>query len=196
MVKKKNKEESVEKKIKKEIKKMNTPKKKNRITKKEENQILNEPFLEDIKTIKEKNNKKLLKNIELIVIVLFSLIMLVLLCNRTFFRNNYKNSKININIPLLMYFKEDKDNKIVLKTLRKTKYLQEYFNDELSTLTQYNCGNYTFYYDEVNYFAIYDIKINKNIISKTVTIEYAAGDASCLCNAGVTGIEAEKLCSK
>ena len=31
---------------------------------------------------------------------------------------------------------------------------------------------------------------------KTVTIEYASGDANCLCNAGVTGKRAEDKCLK
>ena len=102
------------------------------------NNIPREPFLENIEEIKVKRNKKLLYNIELIVIVTFSIIMLILLCNRTFFRNNYKNSKINIDLPLLMFFRSDNNNKLVLKTLRKTQYVKDYFDNKLSDMTKYN----------------------------------------------------------
>ena len=154
----------------------------------------NEPFLENISKIKEKRNKKILHNLELIVIVVFSIIMLILLCNRTFFRTNYKNSKINIDIPLLMFFKSDKDNKLVLKTLRKSQYIEDFFEDEFRYLTKYNCGDYSFYYDSRNLCAIYGVDIDKDFAIKTVTIEYAYGDADCLCNINEIGKKAEELC--
>ena len=156
----------------------------------------NLPYLEDIEKTREKKQKKLLNKLELIVIVIFSIIMLILLCNRTFFRSNYKNSKVNIDLPLLMFFKSDKDNKIELKTLRKSQYLKDYFDNQLKYMTKYNCGGYDFYYNDKDFFAIYDIKIEKDFIMKTVTIEYAAGDANCLCNVGVTGKRAEEKCLK
>ena len=152
--------------------------------------------MENIEKTKVKKQKGLLYKIELIVIVVFSAIMLVLLCNRTFFRNNYKNSKINIDLPLLMFFRSDKDNKLVLKTLRKSQYVKEYFDNKLNNLIKYNCGDYEFYYDSQNFYAIYNVEVDKNFIMKTVTIEYAAGDANCLCNAGVVGKPAEDICLK
>ena len=201
---KKNNLEKVEKKIKKDIKKENkkrsAPKKVKEIKKEVKNEEvqrneLNTPFLEDIKTIKEKKNKRFLVKFELFVIFVFSIIMLILLCNRTFFRTNYKNSKINIDIPLLMFFKEDDGNNLVMKTVRKTKYVQDYFDKKLEDMVEYNCNGYKFYYDEKNHYAIYDIDIEKNFIVKTVTIKYAAGEANCLCNANAVGKEAEKKCS-
>ena len=155
-----------------------------------------EPFLENIKEIRENKHKRFLYNLELLVIVIFSIIMLILLCNRTFFRNKYKNSKINIDIPLLMFFRSDKDNKLVLKTLRKSQYVKNYFDDELKDMIKYNCGDYSFYYDERNFYAIYNIDIKKDFIIKTVTIEYASGNPDCLCNAGVIGKAAEDICNK
>ena len=187
-----------ERKIKKEIKKINKPKvKKGKETKQDIEKTLKEPFLEDIKTIKEQKNRKLASKIELIVIVLFSIIMLILLCNRTFFRSNYKNSKMKIDIPLLLYFKSDDGNRLVFKTLRKSKYVQEYFDNKLSKFTRYNCNGYTFYYDEENYYAIYDLKIEKDFIVKTITIDYATGNANCLCNAANDNLiykDAEAVC--
>lgn len=207
------KEKKVKKEIKKEIKKTTKKEPKKEVKKvikkepvkkvelpKEEKiesvQVKTNPYLVDIKKEKEKRNKKLKTKCELFVVFVFSIIMLVLLCNRTFFRTNYKNSKININIPLLMFFKSDDGNHLELKTLRKTQYLTEYFENKLKSLKKYSCNNYTFYYDEENFVAIYDIKIDKNFIVKTVTIDYAAGDANCLCNANATGKEAERICKK
>ena len=195
-------EKKVEKKIKKEIiketKKVN---KKNlkKETKTDIEKSLKEPFLEDIEAIREEKNKKLVSKIELIIVIIFSVIMLILLCNRTFFRTNYKNSKMKIDIPLLMFFKKDDGNKLVLKTLRKTKYIKDYFGDKLYNLTRYDCNGYTFYYDENNQYAIYDINIEKDFVVKTVTIEYAAGSADCLChvaNNNLYGKEAEEACNK
>ena len=187
VVKKEPVEEVVEK-----VKKVELPKEE----KKEPEVVKKEPYLVDIKKEREKRNLKLKTKIELFVIFVFSIVMLILLCNRTFFRTNYKNSKININIPLLMFFKSDDGNHLELKTLRKTQYLTEYFENKLKSLKKYSCNNYTFYYDEENFVAIYDIKIDKNFIVKTVTIDYAAGDANCLCNANATGKEAERICKK
>ena len=180
------------KEVKEPVKKVELPKEE----KKESVQVKTDPYLVDIKKEKEKRNNKLKTKCELFVVFVFSIIMLVLLCNRTFFRTNYKNSKININIPLLMFFKSDDGNHLELKTLRKTQYLTEYFENKLKSLKKYSCNNYTFYYDEENFVAIYDIKIDKNFIVKTVTIDYAAGDANCLCNANATGKEAERICKK
>ena len=184
---KKNKmEKKADKKVLKEIKKANKNKRKK----------INEPFLEDIRAIKEKRNKKIVQKLELIVIVFFSIIMLVLLCNRTFFRNNYKTSKINIDIPVLMFFKSDDGNKLVLKTLRKSDYVEDYFNDYLMNFTKYNCNGHTFYYNNNHHYAIYNIDIKKNFIVKTVTITYATGSADCLCNTKEIGQLAEKYCKK
>lgn len=201
-------EKKVEKKIKKEISKQKknvtkkTPekkviKRKPKVETPKENEVLStEPFLENIEVIKEKKNKKILTKLELIVIFVFSIIMLILLCNRTFFRRNYKTSRINIDIPLLMFFKSDSDNKLVLSTLRKTQYVQDFFDEKLNDMTRYSCNGYTFYYDDINKYAIYDVKIKKDFIVKTVTINYASGNANCLCNANSIGKEAEEVCNK
>lgn len=221
MDKKNNENKKVEKKIEKEIKKINKPKKKDpnktvkkvkkeKVIKEEKIEVVEkkepvvvpkedahtEPyFLENMDKIKAKKKKKVMGKLELIVVVVFSIIMLILLCNRTFFRTNYKTSKINIDIPLLMFFKSDDGNKLVLRTLRKSEYVRDYFDDKLKNMTKYNCNN-TFYYDEENNYAIYDIKIQKDFVVKTVTINYAVGNADCLCNTSAKGKEAEKLCKK
>lgn len=123
---------------------------------------------------------------ETVVIVIFAIFMLILLCNRTFFREEYKTSKIDLDIPLLTFFVKDSDGEIELKTLRKSAYLREYFDSYLSNFTRYTCDDVNFYYNELTRTAIYDITVEKTFAVKTIRIKYANGDANCLCN----GIEA------
>lgn len=163
--------------------------------------------LNDIKTNKPKkeskkeHEKKLLKQMSLkrtlglILIIIVSIFMLVLFCNRTFFRSNYKTSKINIDIPLLMFFVKDDGNELVFKTYRKTKYVRNYFDNMLNNYTIYKGTDGTiFYYDEINGTAFYSIDVEKGFALKTVTIKYAVGDANCLSLCGLTGKEAEEAC--
>lgn len=145
----------------------------------------------------EYKRKKVMYILEITVLVIFSLIMLVLLCNRTFFREEYKTSKIKLNIPLLMFFEKDTGNEITLKTLRKSKYVTDFFDGELSKMTQYNCNGYRFFYDDERKTAIYDkIEVEKDGAIKTVKIEYAVGDADCLCSLNLKGKDAEAICNK
>ncbi len=134
--------------------------------------------------------------LELTVVIIMSFFMILLLCNRTFFKEDYTTSKISINIPLMMYFKKDDGNEIVMKTLRKSDYVKNFFDEELNKLTRYSCGTHSFYYIDDTHTAIYSIKVEKKFAIKTVRINYAQGDADCLCETDLTGVEAEKLCSK
>lgn len=142
----------------------------------------------------EYNRRKIRYTIEILVVVIFSIVMLFLLCNRTFFREEYRTSKIKINIPLLMFFEKDTGNEITLKTLRKSQYIKDYFDEELSKMTRYNCDGYSFYYNDETNTAIYNIKVEKDFAIKTVTIDYATGDADCLCIIRTAGKSAEDIC--
>lgn len=132
--------------------------------------------------------------VELTVVLIFSLIMLILLCNRTFFRENYKTSKISLDIPLLMFYEKDDGKEIVLKTLRKSQYVKDYFEKELENMTIYKCENTLFYYNDESKTAIYSIDVKKDFAIKTVTIKYAHGDANCLCNSSERDIFKENVC--
>lgn len=136
------------------------------------------------KKVKIKKERKLVYAFETAVVVLLAVVMLILLCNRTFFRENYKTSKIDLDIPLLTFFVKDEDGEIVFKTLRKSEYVRNYFEANLVNLTKYNCGNDEFYYDEQTRTAIYDIVVEKKFVIKTIKVKYAYGDADCLCNSG------------
>lgn len=122
--------------------------------------------------------------IQSIIAVVLGIILLVLLCNRTFFREEYKTSKIDIDIPMLTYFVSDENNQITLITLRKSEYVRKYFSDYLTTspkFVKYDCGGESFYYDSVNFTAIYDIAVEKNFALKTIKIRYRHGEIDKLC---------------
>ena len=97
---------------------------------------------------------------------------------------------------MLIYFEKDDGNEIVLKTLRKTKYVQDFFDNELEKYTRYSCGGNSFYYIEQSNTAVYKIDVTKDFAIKTVRISYAQGNADCLCETPLTGKEASELCNK
>ncbi len=165
---------------------LNKPKKKERVRKK---------AVQAFKEAEEKYKAHKIKNtLEIIIVIVFSVIMLLLLSNKTFFREEYRTDKIAIRVPMMMYYVSDKDNEVVLKTLRKSAYVKEYFEKQFEGMTRYNCGDFGFYYDELNNTAIYGVKVDKKFAIKTVKIEYAHGDPDCLCISKKTGLEAEKAC--
>ena len=85
-------------------------------------------------------------------------------------------------VPLLYYFVKDEDNVIEFKTLRKSEYDREYFDNYLSTLDKYSCKDENFYYDDRYNLAIYDINVSKKIAIKTVTISYDIFELNEVCN--------------
>lgn len=195
-------EEKVKKEIKQEIKQevadLNEPKepaKTKKVRRIKKHKKMTKAFEENEKVYKA---RKIRYGIEIGVFVIFSIIMLVLLCNRTFFKEEYETSKIRINIPLLMFFEKDTGTQVTLKTLRKTKYVEDFFETQLNKLRVLKCDSTgkILYYDENTGTAIYDIKVEKDGIVKTVTIDYVQGNQHCLCVSTVTGEQAEKLCNR
>lgn len=187
MVNKKN-NSKIQSKIEKEIKED----KKKRIEKKEASVKTFEKKEKKYSSIKKRNA------IQITIIVIFMIILLILLCNRTFFRNEYRTSKLNLEIPMLMFYINDDGEELTMKTLRKSDYVKSFFDGELGTMTRYKCdGGYSFYYNNDSKAAIYSIDVIKKNVVKTVKIRYANGDADCLCNAGkiLNAKEAEEKCS-
>jgi len=172
-------------------------------SKKEEKKIIKEEKKrKKIETKKRKKVEKELKDLtkdkkeileirkkryifETVIIIIFGIFLLILLCNRTFFREEYRTKKINLDIPLLTFFIKDDGNEIVFKTLRKSEYVKQYFDSYLSSLAMYNCGERHFYYDESTNTAIYDIDVEKTFALKTITVKYNNGTADCLCSEDV-----------
>ena len=184
-----NKKNKIDKEEKKRIKKENKDKKTKVVNKEKPTKA----FIDKEKSYRSQRIKSIL---ELTVVIIMSFFMILLLCNRTFFKEEYTTSKISINIPLMMYFKKDDGNEIIMKTLRKSDYVKEFFDGELNKMTRYNCGTHSFYYDDTTNTAIYSIDVEKNFAIKTVRIKYVQGSADCLCETSLTGAEAGSLCNK
>lgn len=112
--------------------------------------------------------------IETIIVAVVTIIVLVLLCNKTFLRTNYKTDDFQINIPRFTYYVSDKNNTVKFSTLRKSDYLKEYYNEYLEGFIFYSCaeGNNTFYYNEKTKTLIKEIKIEKKFIVKTIEVTY------------------------
>ena len=169
-------------------------------------EVEEEQSLEEIKELRKAKERKelreqvrmfnLKKTLILTGIIVFLIIMLVFFCNRTFFKKTYKTSKIELDIPLLMFFIKDDGNEIVFKTYRKSQYVRVFFDTHLNNLSYYKCQTQNFYYDDLAQTAIYSVDVEKGFALKTVTVKYAHGDANCLCLSGLVGREAEEACTK
>lgn len=112
--------------------------------------------------------------VEGIILAVVALIALILLCNKTFLSVNYKDENVNISIPRFSYFVKNEDNEIKFMTLRKSKYLKDYYNEYLEGFVFYSCaeGERTFYYNEQTKTLIKEIEIEKKFAIKTIEIEY------------------------
>lgn len=130
--------------------------------------------------------RKFLYALETIAIIVIAFLMIVLLLNKTFFKEEYvsstKNGDFKIEIPLLYYFVSDEDNVVTFKTLRKSTYDEEFRDKYLNSLTKYDCKNESFYYDENYNLAIYKYTVTKGIAIKTIQISYDIFDIKDVCN--------------
>ena len=140
------------------------------------------------RTTKDKGNIKKYKTTNTIISVLLLVVIVIAMClfsNKTFLKSKYIGDGIELHIPMFTYFVSDKDNKIIFKTIKKQYYVQEYFDEYLSNLDNfdyYNCKNgKTFYYDETNQFAIKKLDIKKGLLLKTIVIEYEKNNVEELC---------------
>lgn len=125
---------------------------------------------------------KLEYKIEIVIVIILLVFLSFLLCNRTFFRNQYKTSKISLDVPFFSFFVKDDGKTLEFKTLRKTQYVKKYFEDYLSTFTRYNCKRGIFYYAEDTNTIIYDIEVEKGFAVKTITVKYDNKNPDLVCD--------------
>ena len=119
--------------------------------------------------------------VESIVIIVSSLIFIILLCNKTFFHEEYKTKNVEMDIPLLYFFTGDDGEKIEFMTFRESKYDEKYFDNYLDTLDLYNCNDKVFYYDKDKNTTIYSIKVKKSFAVNTVIVNYSGESPEILC---------------
>ena len=177
------KEEKKNKKMEKKLIKQEIKRKKVETKKKKEVEKKINDITKEKKEVYEIRRKRYI--FEIAVVTFLVIILLILLCNRTFFKEEYRTKKIDLDIPLLTFFVKDDGKEIVFKTLRKSQYVKEFFDSYLENLTMYNCNGKHFYYDEISDAAIYDIKVEKTFAIKTITVKYDNGSIECLCASSV-----------
>ena len=119
--------------------------------------------------------------LEMIVFVVIGAVLLILVYNKTFFKETYKNKSLNIEIPRFLFFVGDNNEEVKFKTLRKREYIEEYFTNYKYSLDYYFCNGNTYYYDQVNKNVIVDINIDKSFALKTVKVKYSSLSIDDLC---------------
>ena len=119
--------------------------------------------------------------VESLLLIAISAILISLICNKTFFREEYRTDKVDITIPLLYYFVEDNGQVITFKTLRKSAYDKEFFDSYLENMSIYNCNNEIFYYDENTHTTIYGVDVDKDFALKTISVHYSEETPTSLC---------------
>lgn len=137
---------------------------------------------------KPRNNDAVYKNRLCILALIATLAVLLsfFLFNKTFFRNEYKIKNTSIEIPYFMFFSDDKDNVLTLKTWRNYEYVNSYFDEYLQNLDRfsfYNCADgTTLYYNEEKELAVYDIEVKRSGLLKEITIDYDIIESSKVCD--------------
>jgi hypothetical protein len=123
--------------------------------------------------------------VETAIVVAIAFVMILLLFNKTFFREEYVGKQgdttYKIEIPLLYYFVSDEDGVITFKTLRKSDYDKQYFAEYLDDLDKYDCNGKTFYFDKRFDLVIDKIDVEKKFVMKTIKIHYSIQNENDLC---------------
>jgi len=180
----KSKEENVKKA--KAIRRNNDQMKKAKKKERKEALIKENKVKKEYKQLSEGNEQRVIRKrrillVESVLLIVISAILISLICNKTFFREEYKTENVDISIPLLYYFVEDDGKVITFKTLRKSAYDKEYFNSYLENLSVYNCNNEIFYYDEDSSTTIYGVDVEKDFALKTISVYYSNETPANLC---------------
>ena len=137
---------------------------------------------------KSRNNNITHKNKLCLIALITTLAILLsfLLFNKTFFRSEYKLKNTSIEIPYFMFFSDDKNNTLTLKTWRNYEYINSYFDEYLQNLDRfsfYNCADgTTLYYNEEKELAVYDIEVKRIGLLKKITIDYDIIESSKVCD--------------
>ena len=124
-------------------------------------------------------------------IVLFVVLVrvVVVVSNKTFINTKYENkvgaAHISVNIPRFTYFVSDKDGVITLKSIGKTKFLREFFDEELNDSEVYDLyycdSEEPYYYNNVGKFFVTKVEVTKRIAVKTIKIYYSTEDYNTFC---------------
>lgn len=149
------------------------------------NKLTQEQLADYNKYIKRKERKKIIVlSFGLIIIISLFLIILVLICNKTFFKSTYKldyMNNINIPIPRYSYYRKTSgmdEYTTRLKTLKEPDEVNIFIDRYLNTLEKIKCNDETYYYDNNKNFTIMQYRINNDGIGfvNTIYISYSKGN--------------------
>ena len=127
--------------------------------------------------IKNKINIEMV--IKLLVIIILLTIFTILIINKTFIKDNYKN----IQIPRFSYFIKDKNQELELISIKSYKALKNYFNIEnTKEFTLYTCNNHQLYFNMKYKYFIYDINIYDRGIYRRIKFKYSFEDYNKFCD--------------
>lgn len=135
-----------------------------------------------IKKIEKK--KSIILSIGLITLIGLFLIIIILIFNKTFFKNSYEldyMNNISIPIPRYSYYRgtggmEGYTTK--LKTIKQPDEVNILIDRYLNTLDKIECNNENYYYDKNKNFTIIQYRINNDGIGfvNTIYISYSDGN--------------------
>jgi|GEM_PF-1907176 hypothetical protein len=127
--------------------------------------------------IKNKINIEMI--IKLLVIIILLTIFTILIINKTFIKDNYKN----IKIPRFSYFINDKKEELELITIKSYKALKNYYDIEnVKEFTLYTCNNHQLYFNMKYKYFIYDINIYDRGIYRRIKFKYSFEDYNKFCD--------------
>lgn len=136
------------------------------------------------KYLKRKEHKKLIITFILSIIVIFILfVSIILISNKTFFKNKYVSdfeNNVVISIPKFTYYRGTGGMGVhytKLKTLKQPDEVNIHIDRYLSTLESFNCCDKVYYYNSKNDFTIFQYHINNDGIGfvNTIYIGYHDG---------------------
>ena len=117
--------------------------------------------------------------IKLLVIIILLTIFTILIINKTFIKDNYKN----IKIPRFSYFINDKKEELELITIKSYKALKNYYDIEnVKEFTLYTCNNQQLYFNMKYKYFIYDINIYDRGIYRRIKFKYSFEDYNKFCD--------------
>ena len=117
--------------------------------------------------------------IKLLVIIILLTIFTILIINKTFIKDNYKN----IKIPRFSYFINDKKEELELITIKSYKALKNYYDIEnVKEFTLYTCNNHQLYFNMKYKYFIYDINIYDRGIYRRIKFKYSFEDYNKFCD--------------
>lgn len=153
------------------------------IDKKDYLKISDENLINYSKYLKKKEHKKFIITFILSIIVIFIFfISIILISNKTFFKNKYVSdfeSNVVISIPRFTYYRGTGGMEayfVKLKTLKQPDEVNIHIDRYLSTLEKFNCNEDVYYYNSKNDFTIFQYNINNDGIGFVNTIYIAYHD--------------------